>query len=267
MKRIFALAAFLLFGAGPALAGGSGLEAMVTSDDGRGWEGVGRLNIGGRSFCTGALISESLVLTAAHCLYDRDTGKPYDASEIEFLAGWIDGRAAAYRGARRAVSHPSYSEDGQDRSMDVALVELDRPVRNSGITPFATGNLPALTRDVGVVSYAHDRAEHPSIQNRCLVLGRAGGTLVLDCNVDFGASGAPIFDMSGDTPRIVSVVSAKAMSGGAQVSLGTSLEDPLADLRAILAESDGVFSRARPAVTVMGRDEAVSSTGAKFIRP
>lgn len=265
--RILTLLAFLLLAAVPARAEGSLLETMLTGDDSKGWEAVGKLIMSGKAFCTGALISESLVLTAAHCLFDSTTGEAYPVSEIEFLAGWRAGRAAAYRGARRAVAHPDYVQDGEDRSKDVALIELDQPIRTSRVKPFATGKRAFLSRKVGVVSYAHDRAEMPSIQNMCHVLGRARGTLVLDCDVDFGSSGAPVFDLSGEAPVIVSVVSAKAMAGDVPVSLGTSLERPLADLKAILASSDGVLNRVRPTVRVMDHGDAASATGAKFVRP
>ena len=267
MFRPIAFIAAFFAAAVPSLAGGSDLKSLATADESRGWEGVGRINVGTRSFCTGSLIAENLVLTAGHCIYDQATGALARADEIEFLAGWRGGRAAAYRGARRVVVHPGYVEDGARRALDLALIELDRPIRNGSILPYETGKRTFLSREVGVVSYAHDRAEMPSMQDTCNVLGRVEGTLVLDCEVDFGSSGAPVFDLSGAAPRIISVVSAKGEVGEQKVSLGTDLMAPLAELQALLDGADGVFGRPEtPSVTV-NRTEAVSATGAKFIRP
>ncbi|MCB1349271.1 MAG: trypsin-like serine protease, partial [Maritimibacter sp.] len=116
MIRTIAVFAALLAVAAPVLGEGTDLKRLVTADESRGWEGVGRLNIGTRSFCTGSLIAENLVLTAGHCLYDPATGQLARPDEIEFLAGWRGGRAAAYRGARRLVVHPGYMADTGQRS-------------------------------------------------------------------------------------------------------------------------------------------------------
>ncbi len=252
----------------------SPLTALTTADATRGWEAVGRLDFAGRAFCTGALIAENLVLTAAHCLYDRETGARIEASDIQFLAGWRNGRAAAYRGVRRALPHPDYDFAGRTEvarvAYDLALLELDQPIRLPSIRPFETDIRPRKGDEVGVVSYAHDRAEAPSLQEACTVLARQDGLLVLSCEVDFGSSGAPVFSIHEGVARIVSVVSAKAESAGRLVSLGSAIEVPLADLRLLMAAETAPV-QAEAAAIVAGlprvRRLGASSGGAKFVKP
>lgn len=270
-KLLILLALTLGFSTPLGASDPSGLRSLMTGDDSRGWEGVGRLNIAGESFCTGAMIAENLVLTAGHCLFDKESGRRYEASEIEFLAGWRNGRASAYRGVRRAIVHPDFDFTSIHKTTrvahDLALLELDQPIRNSTVTPFATDVRPRKGAEVGVVSYAHDRSESPALQEMCHVLARQSGTLVLSCDVDFGSSGAPIFVHENGEARIVSVVSAKAFVRDVPVSLGTSLEQPLADLMAILDQSDGVFTRVTPTAQRITPQGSRTSGGAKFLRP
>jgi len=271
MRKFFVWCAALALSLSPVSAEETGLRSLMTGDDSRGWEAVGRLNLGGHAFCTGALIAPDLVLTAAHCLYDKETGKRIRTEDIEFLAGWRNGRASAYRSVRRALAHPSYdfsdSQQIERVAYDIALLELAQPVRNSTIMPFDTDRQPRKGAEVAVVSYAHDRAESPSIQDVCHILARRAGMLVLSCTVDFGSSGAPIFSTVDGVPQIVSVVSAKAMAGDQNVSLGTALIGPLDDLMEIMAASDGVLTREEAPVRVLSEREGRSTSGAKFLRP
>lgn len=270
MRSIFLALIAALSVAAPA-KGDTALRSLVTADDTKGWEAVGRLNIAGQAFCTGALIRDDLVLTAAHCLYDKDTGQRVDATTIEFLAGWRNGRASAYRGVRQAVVHPDYvfsnGEGAQKVKNDLAVLRLDQPIRTTGIQPFETDTRPRKGAEVGVVSYAHDRAEMPSIQEACHVLARQSGTLILSCDVDFGSSGAPIFSFEGGVPRIVSVVSAKARVNARPVSLGTELDRPLGELMAALEAEGGRFAKAATPAKVLSLGAARAGTGAKFLKP
>ncbi|WP_092891122.1 trypsin-like serine peptidase [Roseicitreum antarcticum] len=259
---------------GPALGQESALRALDTLQAGRDWAAVGRLNIGGRGFCTGTLIEPHLVLTAAHCLYDRTTGAREEDANVSFLAGWRNGRADAVRGVRRSVVHPDYNfaadpdTTGRGVAHDLALLELDSPIRLANVVPFAVRSEPAAGDVVGVVSYARGRSDVPSLQEQCRILQRdVQGVLAMSCTVDFGASGAPVFAMRQGRPEIVSVVSAKSQSQYGEVALGMSLGARLDQLRVALGRGDARFIRVSDSAARDGTRRMSDGGGARFVRP
>lgn len=252
----------------PAQAQETDLVTLQTRQDSEGWQAVGRLDIRGKGFCTAALIQERLILTAAHCLFDRD-GSLIPAERFSFRAGLTDGRSEATRSITRAVAHPDYNfrvdaTEPAEVAMDIAVLELAQPIRTTRILPYQIADRPLTGDDVGVVSYGRGREEAASLQEVCKVLGRQTGVVVMTCEVEFGSSGAPVFMVVDGQTRIASVVSAMAQVNGQQVSLGTSLAGPLNALLSHFA----ALGPARPGgtqrvISIQERNE----TGAKFVRP
>jgi protease YdgD len=182
------------------------------------WQAIGLVQrkIGGG--CTGTLIALKVVLTAAHCLFDQRTGRPLQAAEVRFLAGYREGQfIASSLGAgivRISDRHAQRAPVINDMATDWVLVVLRDaiPVRPIPLRPLPKGaGKPGTPGEVSVAraGYSEDRPTILSVDLDCSILHRdpAGRFLFTDCDTLKGDSGSPLLQGEGKAVTVVGVTS------------------------------------------------------------
>jgi V8-like Glu-specific endopeptidase len=232
-----------------ALAAGASLPAaaldlqrlrMMTAAEQVPWRAVGRVNIvvrtDARGMCTGTLIAEDLVLTAAHCVVDDLTGLTYPVGNVHFVAGLRLGVKVAHSLAEKIAVHPRY--EGGKASVrdnipyDLALIRLKTPVPRAKAQFFPVG--PVSEAPLSLVSYRRDRANALTRQDGCTVAHREDEVITLGCEVTFGASGSPLFQVEDGQARIVGVLSAMSHQSGRIFASAVIVEAAIAEVQAAM---------------------------------
>ncbi len=249
-----------------ASAQDSGKRRLTDRDDLYGWEAIGRLDIGTRSFCTGTLIAQDLVLTAAHCALDRESGKPYAPGEVTFRAGLSNGEALAERKVVQIAAHPDYDARAalspESVRADVALMRLDQPIPYSIANPFALHSGHVAGNEISIASYGRGRSEAITRERSCRILERRQGLISFNCDITFGSSGSAILARNGPRWQILSVVSAVGVDDRGKVGYGMELAGIVPRLKAILRRD-----APQPKATIkrLQVGSGKSGSGAKFI--
>ncbi len=269
MRALAVCLAFLALVA-PATAQTSDPESLTDRSDILGWEGVGRLDTGDRGFCSGVLIAPTRVLTVAHCLFDGTSKERLDPTSMTFHAGFRDGDAVASASVARAVVRPAFDPEDKDSARylenDLALLELKDPIPATTADPYEVAPAPTTGSSVTALSYGHGRDNTVSLDADCLLVAKGSGIMAFSCKGTPGASGAPIFDTSGQYPRIVSLISSGGPFEGQPAVFGAALPQAVAQLERAFRTGDGVWPKSLPSARRIGGSER-SAGSARFVKP
>jgi protease YdgD len=188
------------------------------------WSAIGKLYNETGSACSGVVIAEDKILTAAHCVFNFRSRRFIPATALHFLVGYRTGRYAVH--ARIASYQVGEGFDplryGETSDADWAVLTVTESLP-AEIAPLRLSQSLAQRGTKAVlVGYPQDRAHAMTADRDCELRDEIdGGRFLLHtCRGIKGYSGAPILvNAGGDEMQIAGIQIATLQSGGMEKAI------------------------------------------------
>jgi len=198
-------------------------DRRIVDEEGSPWNAIGQVNVATYRIifrCSGSLVGSNIVLTAAHCLIDPWTKRPFPLHQIHFLQAVRKAERRAHSTAKCLHFPTGYEYVGPEKILpgtlaqrapprsllgDVAVIVLNDRLDVSPV-PLAEGVLPRPGMPLVHASYPADRRYILSADSGCRLLRELPRLWLTDCDTHPASSGGPVLTMADGALKLAAVM-------------------------------------------------------------